>query len=270
MASQQCEIGAHLQSWENPPFAEELSRRTSYNQNLPAWLQKEKLCRLTEAIESNIGIQPVTYRGGRYGVGEEIGWILRSIGYQIDMSVLPSINLRREDGPDFRQVFNRPYWFGPDRDCLEIPLTVGFCGLISSFTITYRLTANLYDLLSRPTFRLGHAPGVFARLGLLERITLTPEGISLLEMKRLTKRLGALGHRVFSLNYHSSSLLPGNTPYVRTDSERDQFLKKLEKYLEFFFEELGGITMTPREFRASVLASQSAANQCSQWSSAAA
>ena len=77
--SHQCEIGAHVQSWENPPFAEELGDRTSFNHNLPAWLQKEKLHRMTEALCANIGVQPLTYRAGRYGVGEEIAWMLRSL-----------------------------------------------------------------------------------------------------------------------------------------------------------------------------------------------
>ena len=159
IASRTCEIGAHLQAWENPPFAEELSERTSYNHNLPAWLQKEKLHRLTEAIQSNIGVRPpVTYRAGRYGVGEEIAWILRSLGYQIDMSTRPGIDLRRQHGPDFRRVFNRPYWFGDDRALLEIPLTVGFSGLFSSSLLPRALTADFYDLLSRPGLRMAHGP----------------------------------------------------------------------------------------------------------------
>ncbi len=50
LRSGRCEIGTHLQPWENPPFAEEPSVRTSFNHNLPAWLQKAKLERLTDAI----------------------------------------------------------------------------------------------------------------------------------------------------------------------------------------------------------------------------
>src|SRR5205823_13792153 len=102
--------------------------------------------------------------------------------------------------------------------------------------------------------QLAHGPGYFARLGLLERITLTPEGVSLEEMKRLTRRLMARGNRVFSLNYHSSSLLPGYTPYVRTADDRDRFLGKIESYLEVFFAEFGGVAMTPSGFRALVVA----------------
>jgi glycosyltransferase involved in cell wall biosynthesis len=251
-SSGKCEIGAHLQPWENPPFSEEINEQTSFNQNLPAWLQKEKLYRLTDDLRSNIGIQPVTYRAGRYGVGEEISWILRSLGYRIDMSVVPGLDLRAQYGPDFRRVFNRPYWFGPDSDLLEIPLSVEFCGLLSSQLLPRQLAPKIYDLLSRPRPRLAHLPGLFARLGLLERITLTPEGISLREMKRLSRHFLSRGNRVFSLNYHSSSLLPGNTPYVRTMADRDRFLAQIEAYLDVFFGEYGGVAMTPSELHATI------------------
>lgn len=252
-ASQRCEIGAHLQAWENPPFAEELGECTSYSHNLPAWLQKEKLSRLTEAITTNIGVEPVIYRAGRYGIGEEMAWILPSFGYRIDMSVLPGVDLRPQHGPDFRRAFNRPYWFGRERDLLEIPLTVGFCGLLSQ-ALPSACAVTLYDRFSRPGLMHLHGPGLFARLGLLERIRLTPEGISLQETKRLTRHLLARGHRVFSFNYHSSSLLPGYTPYVRDAGDLDRFLGRIAGYLEFFFGELGGMAMTPGELHAMILA----------------
>jgi glycosyltransferase involved in cell wall biosynthesis len=260
-AARTCEIGAHLQVWENPPFVEELGERTSYSHNLPAWLQKEKLRRLTEAIGSNIGVRPVVYRAGRYGIGEEMARILRSLGYLIDMSVLPGIDLRRQHGPDFRRVFHQPYWFGRDRDLLEIPLTAGFCGLLSSPALPQALAVDLYDRLSRPAMLRLHGPGFFARLGLLERITLTPEGISIAEMKRLTRSILGRGHRVLSLNYHSSSLLPGYTPYVRNAGDRDRFLAGIASYLEMFFGEFQGIAMTPGELRAALLAARHPAGQ---------
>jgi hypothetical protein len=260
VSSGRCEIGAHLQAWENPPFEEELGERTSFNHNLPGWLQKEKLLRLTEAIVLNIGVQPVSYRAGRYGVGEEIAWILQLLGYQIDLSVLPGIDLRRGHGPDFRWVFNRPYWFGRNRDLLEIPITAGFTGLLSKSALPKVLKAELYDLLSRPSLSKAHLPGIFARLGLLERITLTPEGITIDEMKRLTRVLLARGHRVFTFSYHSSSLVPGNTPYVRSRADLECFVDSISAYLDFFFGETGGIAMTPSEFRAVVLRQTSAAS----------
>jgi glycosyltransferase involved in cell wall biosynthesis len=252
LQSDRCEVGAHLQPWENPPFAEEPSVRTSFNQNLPAWLQKEKLQRLTDAIVSNFGVRPLTYRAGRYGVGNEIAWILESLEYQIDVSVLPGHNLRFRHGPDFRRVFNQPYWFGPNRELLEIPLTTGFAGMLAWGDEPQVFDASVYTAISQPEATKWHLPGVFARLGLLERITLTPEGMSIGELKRLTRLLLRRGQRVFTFNYHSSSLLPGYTPYVRTHADLDRMISTIEEYMHYFMEEVGGITMTPTQFRASL------------------
>jgi len=253
-----CEIGAHLQPWENPPFAEELGVRTSFNHNLPGWLQKAKLLRLTEAIGDSFGVQPRAYRAGRYGVGEEIAWILRTAGYQVDLSVLPAHDMRRREGPDFRRAFNAPYWFGPERDLLEIPLTTGFCGLMAERRNPAVENATFYAAISRPEAARWHLPGIFARLGLLNRITLTPEGMSIGELRSLTRLLLRRGQRVFTFNYHSSALLPGSTSYVRTEAGLARLSGTIEAYLRYFIEELGGITMTPMEFREMVRPSYAA------------
>jgi hypothetical protein len=247
-----CEIGSHLQPWENPPFSEELSVQTSFNTNLPAWLQKEKLLRLTDEIVSTFGIQPISYRAGRYGVGEEIAWILDALDYQIDVSVLPGHDLRRRHGPDFRRSSNRPYWFGPSQKLLEIPLTTGFSGLLSSSREPQSINANLYSAFSGPVGSRLHLPGIFARLGLLERITLSPEGMSIEELKRLTRLLLQRGQTVFTFNYHSSALLPGYTPYVRSQVELDGLIRTIEEYVNFFMMEIGGVSMTPTQFLAHV------------------
>jgi hypothetical protein len=58
------------------------------------------------------------------------------------------------------------------------------------------------------------------------------------------------GHRVFSFAYHSPSLAPGNTPYVRTEADLRGFLNRIEQYLDFFFKEVGGRAATPFEVKA--------------------
>lgn len=251
--SGRCEIGAHLHPWITPPFAEEPSDRTSFSQNLPAALQKEKLAQLTEAIVSNFGVHPISYRAGRYGVGEGIAGILGSLGYRIDMSVQPGIDMRRIHGPDFRHALDRPYWFGSGSPLLEIPATPVFTGLIAHPALPKVLSVQLYDQISKPSLNRMRSLGIFARLRLLERIPLSPEGATLGELRRLTHTLLSQSKRAFVFSYHSSSLLPGNTEYVRAPSELSQFLHRIEGYLEFFMGEIGGISMTPTELRDAVL-----------------
>ena len=91
---------------------------------------------------------------------------------------------------------------------------------------------------------------MLAHLHLIDRIPLTPEGISFGEMRRLTRALLRRGRRVFSFNYHSPSLAPGNTPYVRDTMDLRAFLERIEQYLDFFMKELGGRAVTPLEVKA--------------------
>jgi hypothetical protein len=234
-----CQIGAHLHPWVNPPFDEEVSAYNSYPGNLPAALEREKLRRLTDTIEANFGCRPMVYRAGRYGIGAATGAILDELGYRIDTSVVPFTDFRRDGGPDFSAFDDEPFWFGPGKGVLEMPLTVAWHGWLQPHGP--RLQAHL---LSNFGLRW-HLPGVFARLGALERIRLTPEGASFAELKRLTDAMLAAGKWLFVFSYHSPSLVAGKTPYVRDDAELQGFLRLIEDYCDYFFGACGGIPGTP-------------------------
>jgi len=239
-----CEIGAHLQPWDTPPLVEQATDENSYPGNLPYELEREKLTQLTQIIAENIGVRPRIYKAGRYGVGPATAQILAEFGYEIDVSVVPGTDLSRKFGPDFSHCGARPYWFGSGPALLEIPLSIGYAGLLAqSGRTAYVLTMN-------ERLKALHVPGILARLGLVERITLTPEGISFAEQRRLTRALLSHGHRVFSFTYHSPSLAPGNTPYVRSEADLRAFLRRIEEYLDFFMGELGGRAATPFEIKA--------------------
>jgi hypothetical protein len=238
-----CEVGAHLQPWDTPPFVEEITERNSYAGNLAPELEREKLVRLTAAIVQNIGTQPRIYKAGRYGVGLATPRLLMELGYEIDASVVPGTDLRRYFGPDFSKCPAHSYWFGTDPALLEVPMSVGYTGLLAGFPALAR------TLTTHPLLTAAHLRGVLARLRLLDRIVLTPEGITFEEQRRLTRAMLRRGHRVFSLTFHSPSLAPGNTPYVRDAAQLQSFLRRIEQYLEFFMTEVGGHAVTPIEIK---------------------
>lgn len=239
-----CQIGAHLHPWVNPPFDEEMSVRNSYPGYLPAPLEREKLKRLTEVIETNFGHRPTVYRAGRYGIGPATGAILAELGYEIDTSVVPFTDFGSLGGPDFRAFDVDPFRFGPGGRVLEVPLTVGWHGSLNF----YGRTLQPY-VMSKLGLRL-HLPGMLARLGLLERIRLTPEGATFAELKRLTDTMLAAGKKLFVFSYHSPTVVPGNTPYVRNEIELQGFLRVIEQYCEYFCGICGGKGGTPSETRA--------------------
>jgi len=236
-----CQIGAHLHPWVNPPHVEEVTARNSYPGNLPAELEEEKLKVLTATIEENFGLRPHIYKAGRYGIGPNSAEILARNGYRIDTSIVPTWDYRADGGPDFRGLDHNPFWLGTSKSVLTLPVTAGFAGALSTDG------QLLYDRLSGPTGLACHLPGIFSRLGLVERIRLTPEAVSFRENRRLTRALLARGCRVFSYTYHSPSLAPGHTPYVDCEADLARFIGDIDRYVDFFTGEAGGRPSTPDE-----------------------
>jgi len=246
LADGRCRIGAHLHSWITPPFEAEISQRTSFAGNLPAHLEFAKIESLTAVIERNFGVRPTIYRAGRYGLGPNTTEALRKLGYEIDCSVLPWVNLTFRHGPDFTRFGPTPFWLDADRTLLELPLTAGMVGLLDRLAIA----PSVYPWIASPLASKMRIPGMLSRLRLLDRIPLTPEGTSIAEAQRVTRWLSAKGHRLFCISYHSSSLIVGHNPYVRSKTDLTVFLDWLERYLEFFFGEMGGAAATPHDIRA--------------------
>lgn len=234
-----CEIGAHLNPWITPPLTEDLMRANTFPGNLDAELERAKLAGLTGAIESRFGVRPRVYRAGRYGIGPNSVAILADLGYRVDLSLAPREDFSPEGGPDFSDFGPEPFWFGVDPRLLEIPMTWDFCGPL------FHLGPSLAPSLTGPVARAVRLPAVLARLRLLEYIRLTPEGDAPGAHRRLTGALLARGQRVFSFSYHSPSLVPGNTPYVRSERELALFLDRMRRYFDYFFGELNGVSMTP-------------------------
>lgn len=239
-----CEIGAHLHPWVNPPHDEAVIPPNTYPGNLDAALEAEKLKRLTACITEQFGRAPTIYKAGRYGIGPNTQATLQALGYQVDASVVPYTEFRADGGPDFSAYGFLPYWFG--NGLLELPLACGFHGALRS------AGASLYPRIAGSLGLRLHAPGVLARLGLLERIRLTPEGVDICALKRITRSLLAQGCEVFCLTYHSPSLEIGHTPYVRDKNDLDDFLYILECYINFFRREIGGSAATPSQLHATL------------------
>jgi hypothetical protein len=245
VATGRCEIGAHLHPWINPPTVERMCSGNSYPSNLPSTLEAEKLRRLTSIIEANLGIRATSYKAGRYGIGGATPEILIDQGYTVDLSVVPTRDYSADGGPDFRSFHAvRPFWVDKRRRLLEIPSTTALIGGLSGSG------AALFNEINGRIGRSLRLPAIFARLGLFNRITLTPEGVTLREAKALTRHLLANGERVFTLAFHSTSLTPGSTPYSKNEKDVAGLYAWLKGYFAFFEGEVAGHSVTPSAFRA--------------------
>lgn len=127
---------------------------------------------------------------------------------------------------------------------MEQPATATYAGLL------HTQGPWLHKLLLAPPAQAIRLSGIASRLGMLERVKITPEGYSLEELKRATRCLVKSGGRFVGLTYHSPSLQPGHTPYVRTQSDLDRFLDTLDRYIQFFKEEMNGVVMSSTGYHA--------------------
>jgi hypothetical protein len=233
------EIGAHLHPWVSPPFEEEVCAHNSYAGNLPPGLESAKLEMLVEQITTAFGRRPAVYKAGRYGVGPNTPGLLEKLGFEVDLSFCPGFDFTRDGGPDYSTVTSDPYWFGQRRRLLGLPTTGAFVGSLR------RWGRWLHPWTVRAEIGWVRLPGIISRLGLLDRLLLSPEGFDLAEMRKLTRHLLRQGIRVITLSFHSPSLKPGCTPYVRSELDLQSLLNNLRHYLDYFLGELNGRSMTP-------------------------
>lgn len=213
LEADECAIGTQLHPWVNPPFDEELTTANSFTGNLPAALERAKLHALTDRIARAFGRRPTIYRAGRYGIGPNSARLLEEAGYRMDSSVRPLFDYSAEGGPDFSERTMAPSWAGPGRLLIELPLTVALTGRAR------KLGAEAYAAAGRvPRLR-----GLLARSGLLQRVALTPEGTPLSDALRLVRALAESDARLLSISFHSPSVVPGHTPYVRDADDLRRF-----------------------------------------------
>lgn len=198
-------IGTQLHPWANPPFDEQLTAANSFPGNLPATLEAAKLDRLTALITDRIGRRPIAYRAGRYGIGAATLALLAGRGYRLDSSMRARYDYSDAGGPDFGAIGNAAFRTGPDGAIVELPLTTVFTGA----------ARRGGAWLDRWLARAPHGRGVFARTGLLARVALTPEDMPVEDaLEAVCVALGE-GLAILNFSFHSPSLAPGHTPYVR-------------------------------------------------------
>ena len=143
--------------------------------------------------------------------------MLAELGFRCDTLVRSGFDYRAGHGPDYRDAPLHPWWVRTGQGAvLEMPVTTVFGGLLGG------AGRRVYHRVARNGT---HAGAALARLGLVERIALTPEGIP---AERACKAIDiAIAARlpVLNFSFHSPSLQPGNTPYVRSIADLDLFYR---------------------------------------------
>ena len=237
------EVGAHLEPWTTPPFIDAEMRNPAM-QAFPSELSHDcfaqKLATLTAEIERSVGRAPRSFRAARWGVsGTMLSELLRQ-GYIADCSVTPKISWQKmaglpggPGGPDFRRAPVVPY--RPSAKDISKP----GCGRIVEVPMTVLYTGPFVREGSNPArwfSRMGE--GILKRI--LNRFLFRGEWLRIGPHSR-SRDWEAL-HRAAQRNrldvlefmIHSSELMPGGSPLVRTEEHAEAVLEKMSAMLEYF------------------------------------
>ena len=239
-----CELGAHLHPWSSPPYREEDLSGTFPSQ-LPDDLLERQMRELTTAVEINLGVRPLSYRAGRYGLDGRNLRELEALGYVVDSSVDPLCDATRIGGPRFLRAPVEPYHPDPENvsqpgtsSVLEIPISA------ATFPFLPKWLEAKYGLLS-PRMR-----GSLKRLG-LRPVWLRPSYSTAVDAIALADAFVSFGVPTLNMMFHSSELLPNGSPYHRNEAAVVQFLDALERIIEYIVGKLNAIPMTYSEYAAS-------------------
>lgn len=230
-----CEIGTHPHPWNTPPAEEERNERNSFINNLPPGLQFRKISTLHATIRKNFHVTPTSYRSGRWGFSGEVARNLSRLGYKVDSSLIPYTDWSEYNGPDYSFLSAKPRALIPagsgdasDESLLvEVPPSVGY------LQGDQEECNRLYYRILRSRLKHLSVIGLLDRLKLLNRVCLSPEISNGRDMIHLATRMLKNGFKVLNLFFHSCSLLENRSPFIRTRTDEEEFLRRIEMVLAF-------------------------------------
>ncbi len=236
----ECEIGAHLHPWNTPPLFQATDddfRYHPYSYEYPEEIQRKKLETLVTAIQRNYGVQPVSYKAGRWGLDGFHAGLLDEMGFRADTSVCPGINWgpskgspKGKGGPNYSHASTLPYRLSREDVCRpgslrvwEVPPTIVFYSALGRYVPPVRA---LYR-------RVRKVRRLFDRQHLGSQWLRPYPHMTVERLKRVAALARRSGSPVLNLTFHSSELMPGGSPYNPTEESIEDLFARLEGFLSF-------------------------------------
>jgi len=230
-----CEIGSHLHPWNTPPFVECISSESTMLCNLPEDIIASKIKSLHHQICDVFQTIPECFRSGRWGFSNKVAKALIHTGYTVDTSITPFVDWRDYHGPNFSDARPMMYRLDPTDilnpsskgSLIEVPPTIGF------FQNRMNHAFKLYRGIANSAFVKFRILGLLDKLKLLNFRWLCPELTTGQDMKRLARNFISQGCGYLNMSFHSTTLLPGASPYVNDERTLEEFLNRISSFLEF-------------------------------------
>lgn len=211
-----CEIGIHLHAWNNPPHysIKEIFTGNPYLIEYPEYIMRDKFSVVYSMIKEKFGIIPISHRAGRWAMDERYFNILKDFGVKVDCSHTPGINWSKakgstRGGSNYTNANPLPSFIN---GVMEVPPTIAKFNVIHKGGWKHRAKA----------------------LFLGENVWLRPATSSLQDMiQLLNKKYRDNDTDYVEFMIHSSELMPGGSPYFKTDEDVEYEYVVMEKLFEY-------------------------------------
>lgn len=228
------EIGAHLHHWNAPPLepGEEAALLSVPASEISDEAFDRKLRRLLREAEIFRGEKIESFRMGRWDLDPRRFPILAANGILVDASVRP-LRGSPTSPPDHFFAPRDPFRVRTgEKEIFEVPQTA----------------APIHPDLERvpPFMRSG-----LKNWGVL---ALLPVEHPLWLMKLTAKTHLARGNKALSLSFHSSEMMPGGSPRLRTEEEVNNLIKKISAWTDWLEDNYDVTSVTMSELRRELIA----------------
>lgn len=201
-----CEIGAHLHPWCNPPFFGPVGEFESHVVNLPKEQVSQKLENLVKKLEQSFSIKPKSFRTGRWGIDKTVMSLLVEQGFNVDSSVYPFyeneyFHCNGAPSLPYWPDLNNPLKVSSQNKIYELPVTVGFN------RSNFELANKIHTAFTKPPLNWTRFNGIAWHTNVLRKNYLCPELSAANDMISLCKSVIDKGYPILHMYMHSSSLV---------------------------------------------------------------
>ncbi len=221
------ELGTHL----HPEFIEPMKEVYDYAGKkgvanccfYPHEIEYAKIRSITELFTKSFGYAPVSFRAGRFSAGDNTIRSLVKLGYKIDTSVTPHMcwnDKSRQRPVNYRSAPEQPYLVsdtilpnGSQGKLLEVPVTIALRKT--------SLKQAIKKLVIHKTTKIRYEP-----------VWLRPVFSDNDEIQWLLKATYETHKHerilVYNLMFHNVEVIPGLSPYTKTENDCDKYMQQLE------------------------------------------
>lgn len=224
-----CEIGMHIHAWNSPPEyeLEDNFGGNPYITEYPSEIIFQKIEYITNYLNERFETNVKAARSGRWATNKDYFLALAQNGYICDCSYTPGLNLSRipgysvNIGNDYRNIKKSVHF--AENEIVEVPMSTRKIHHIAEGTLKHRLRTLIKG----------------------DSMWLRPYRKSLSEMIFLSQAIMKEGEDYLEFMMHSSELMPGGSPYFKTEAEVEQLFQIMEEYFSWIRKEgYTGITLS--------------------------